>query len=175
MSVTRTILLWAMVVGFSGCVYAVDMSKYDCPVRVSSKYALAPNAQWTSLHYCGAREWNPALSMEVFRDSHRVRFLQFDLDMERSSTIYDGIVTADKWNWIASQLEQAGVSRWKAPYLPSEDIPDKGAAWFLELLDGSNIVGEVEGYAVRPKNFKAFQSILDAFDIVQKDSRQQSP
>jgi len=40
------------------------------------------------------------------------------------------------------------------------------------VLDGSNIVGQAEGYAVWPKNFQAFQAIVDAFDVVQKDSRQ---
>ena len=40
------------------------------------------------------------------------------------------------------------------------------------VLDGSNIVGQAEGYAVWPKNFQAFQAIVDAFDVVPKDSRQ---
>ena len=31
-------------------------------------------------------------------------------------------------------------------------------------LDGSNIVGQAEGYAVWPKNFQAFQAIVDAFE-----------
>ena len=39
-------------------------------------------------------------------------------------------------------------------------------------LDGSNIVGQAEGYAVWPKNFQAFHAIVDAFDVVPKDSRQ---
>ena len=33
-----------------------------------------------------------------------------------------------------------------------------------KFLDGSNVVGMVEGYNAWPKNFKAFQSILNAFD-----------
>ena len=38
-------------------------------------------------------------------------------------------------------------------------------------LDGSNIVGQAEGFAVWPKNFQAFQAIVDAFDVVQKNPR----
>jgi len=175
-NVTKTILLWAMVVGIAGCVYDdVDMSKYDYPVWVSSKYALAPNTRWTTLHYCGFKGWYPEVSMEISRDSHRVLFLRWDLDEDRSPTIYDGVVTADRWNWIVSQLEHAGVSRWKVFYAPSEVtsevIRDEGNSWYLEFLDGSNIVGRVGGLAVWPKGWNAFQSILDSFDVVQKDSR----
>lgn len=89
--------------------------------------------------------------------------------MDRSPTIYDGIVTTDKWNWIVSQLEKAGVFRWKASYLPEswEDIRDE-RWWWLEFLDGSNVVGKAEGCAVWPNGWDAFQSILDSFDVVQK-------
>ena len=39
------------------------------------------------------------------------------------------------------------------------------------ILDGSNIVGQAEGYAVWPKNFQAVHAIVDAFDVVQKNPR----
>ena len=127
MNKTKTILLWVMIAGIAGCVYDVDRSMYDYPVRVSSECALRPNTRWTSLHYCGCGKWGPEVSMEISWDSHKVQFLRFDLDTDRSPTLYDGTVTPDKWNWIVSQLEQAGVFRWKELYLPErfEDIRDE--------------------------------------------------
>ena len=172
MNKTKTILLWVMLSGITGCVYDVDRSMYDYPVCVSSEYAIEPNTRWTSLHYSGAKAWTPEISMQIFWDSHKVQFLRWDLDMDRSPTIYDGIVTADKWNWIVRQLEQAGVFRWKTAYLPEswEDIRD-GRVWELDFQDGSNIVGRAVGFAVWPNGWDAFQSILDSFDVVQKNSR----
>ena len=73
--------------------------------------------------------------------------------------------------WQIGGYHCGNVTR-QASYEPGEDIPDKGAAWFLEFLDGCNIVGKAEGYAVWPKNFQAFHAIVDAFDVVPKDSRQ---
>ena len=107
--------------------------------------------------------------MEISWDSHKVQFLRFDLNTDRSPTLYDGTVTPDKWNWIVSQLEQAGVFRWKELYLPErfEDIRDE-RWWWLEFLDGTNVVGKAEGCSVWPNGWDAFQSILDSFDVVQK-------
>ena len=170
MNKTKTILLWVMIAGIAGCVYDVDRSMYDYPVRVSSECALRPNTRWTSLHYCGCRKGGTVVSMEISRDSHKVLFLRYDLWYEnRSPTLYDGTVTPDKWNWIVSQLEQAGVFRWKELYLPErfEDIRDE-RWWLLEFLDGTNVVGKAEGCSVWPNCWDAFQSILDSFDVVQK-------
>ena len=172
MNKTKMILLLGVIAGIAGCAYDVDRSLYDYPICVSSEYALKPNTRWTSLHYCGCRKWGPEVSMEISRDSHTVHFLRYDLDEDRSPTLYDGTVTADKWNWIVSQLEQAGVFRWKELYLPEriEDIRDE-RWWWLEFLDGTNIVGKAEGCSVWPNDWDAFQSILDSFDIAPTNSR----
>ena len=169
MNKTKTILLWGMIAGVAGCAYDVDRSMYDYPVIVSPEYALKPNTRWTSLYYYGAKDWQPEVSIQIFRDSHSVIFHRWDVKEGRSPTLYDGRVTAEKWNWIVSQLEQARVSRWKTFYLPEsfEDFPS-GSVWGLDFQDGSNTVGTVLGYAVWPNGWDAFQAILDSFDVVEK-------
>ncbi len=45
-----------------------------------------------------------------------------------------------------------------------------GVDWSLEFLDGDKVVGKVYGDNAWPKNFKDFQSILDAFGVARGDA-----
>ena len=170
MNVTKTILLCGMLAGIAGCVYAPDCdTPFGYPVDESLRYALAPNARWTSLRYS---EWTPlsekgVWEFRILRDSHQIQYIKFDDGwvMKRPRIVSDLKVTADKWNWIAGQLEKAGVSRWKTSYQPGGGVKIfDGTIWTLEFLNGSNVVGKVQGDNAWPKNFKAFQAIVDAFD-----------
>lgn len=169
MNMTKTILLWAMLAGIAGCVYAPDCdTTFGYPVDESSEYALAPNARWTSLRY---NKWTPlskegVWEMRILLDSHRIQFVKFDDGwmMERPRIVSDHKVTADKWNWIAGQLKEAGVSRWKTSYQPGGGVEIfDGTFWTLEFLNGSNVVGKAQGDNAWPKNFRAFLAIADAF------------
>lgn len=172
MKVTKTILFCLMLVAIAGCAYAPDDDSYEFgyPLRESPQYALAPNTRWTGLHYSISGVWGPTSDLWIFPDSHRIQFTKVELGKESPTVSYDRIVTADEWRWIAGQLELAGVSRWKTSYQPDDvDVLD-GVGWHLEFLDGSNVVGKVNGYNAWPENFKAFKAILDVFGIAQRDS-----
>ena len=169
MSMTKTILLWMLLAVIAGCAYAPDYDILGYPVDESSKYALAPNARWTSLRY---NEWTPlnkegVWEMRILLDGHRIQFVKFDdgWGMERPRIVSDQKVTADNWNWIAGKLEEAGVSRWKTSYQPGGGVEIfDGTFWSLRFLDGSNVVGKAVGSNAWPKNFKAVLAIVDAFD-----------
>ena len=165
-----------MMAGMLGCAYAPDDDLgYRDGMWESAQYALAPKAQWTCLYYYeyGA-PWAPVLYMHISPDSHRVKFIRFEdgkAAYERQPTInHDRIVTEEEWNWIAGQLDQAGVVRWKTFYGLECHITD-GTCWGLSFLDGTNVVGKVEGYSARPKKFKAFEAILDAFGVAQSGQK----
>lgn len=168
--VKKALLLWAMLAGIAGCVYAPDCDNpFGYPVDESSKYALAPNARWTSLRY---NEWTPlsregVWEMRILRDSHQIQYVKFDdgWRMKCPRIVSDLKVTADKWSWITGQLEKAGVSRWKTFYQPGGGVEIfDGTLWTLEFLNGTNVVGQVQGDNAWPKNFKAFLAIADVFD-----------
>ena len=153
--------------GMLGCAYGPDYSscEFGYPIQESQQYTLAPNARWTCLHYHDWGPWGPFLDMRIFPDSHRVQFTRVEFGEERPTIKHDRIATADEWAWIAGQLEKADVSHWKTSYVPGGGVMVfDGTTWHLEFLDGSNVVGNVDAYNAWPKNFKAFQSILNAFD-----------
>ena len=165
--------------GMLGCAYEPyddfpDYASYELgyPIRESPQYALAPNTRWSSLHYYyDGTPWGPFLDMWIFLDSHRIQFTQVEREKESPKISHNRIATADEWRWIAGQLEEAGFSRWKTSYQPGGGFGVlDGAAWYLEFLDGSNVVGKVHGYNAGPKDFDAFQAILDAFDAAQMGS-----
>ena len=161
--------------GMAGCAYAPDDDDDSGTwgrMWESAEYALAPNTRWTCLYYYeyGA-PWAPVLYMKIFPDSHRIQFIQYkdgEAAYDQHPTInHDRIVTEEKWNWIAGQLEQAGVVRWKTFYELASSMTD-GTQWGIRFLDGSNVVGKVEGYSAWPKNFKAFEAIMDSFGTEEK-------
>ena len=158
--------------GMLGCAYEPDYDSCESgyPIRESPQCALAPNARWTCLHYYNWGPWGPSLDMRIFPDSHRIQFTQTELGKESPTINHDRIATADEWDWIAGQLELAGVSRWKTSYRPDRVEVLDGVAWHLEFLDGSNVVGKVYGDNAWPQNFEAFRAILDAFGGAQGGS-----
>ena len=158
--------------GMLGCAYAPDYDSYEFgyPIRESPQYALAPNARWTCLHYYDWGPWGPFLDMWIFPDTHRIKFTQRFLGNKRPTVNYDHVATADEWRWIAGQLEKAGAPRWKTSYRPDGVEVLDGIVWHLEFLDGSNVVGKVNGYNAWPKDFEAFRAILDAFGGAQGGS-----
>ena len=153
--------------GMLGCAYGPDYSscEFGYPIQESQQCALAPNTRWTCLHYHDGGPWGPFLDMRIFPDSHRVQFTRVEFGKESPTIKHDRIATADEWAWIAGQLEKADVSHWKTSYVPGGGVMIfDGTTWHLEFLDGSNVVGNVDAYNAWPKNFKAFQAILNAFD-----------
>ena len=158
-----------MLAGMLGCVYD-DSYEFGYPIRESAQYALAPNTRWTSLHYSDWGPWGPFLDMRIFPDSHRIKFTVVELGKESPTINLDRIATADEWCWIAGQLEQAEVSRWKTSYEPKGVEVLDGVTWHSEFLDGTNVVGKVFGDNAWPKNFKAFDAILEAFGAAQSGS-----
>ncbi len=160
-----------MMVGMLGCAYAPDEDfGIGYPIRESPQYAIAPNTRGTSLHYYDWSPWGPFPDLRIYPDSHRIQFSVVELGQESPMVNHDRIATADEWRWIAGQLEKAGVSRWKQSYEPDGVEVFDGVTWLLEFLDGSNVVGKVSGYNAWPKNFKDFQSILDAFGVARGDA-----
>ncbi len=165
-----------MVAAIAGCKYGPDyIDPFGCPVEESSKYALAPNTRWTSLRYgeCPVLSKAGVWELRILKDGHRVQFVKFDDDwaMERPRIVKDSILASDEWSWVARQLEQADVTRWKTFYQPARGVVIlDGTSWYLKFMDGSNVVGKVTGWNAWPRNFKAFKSILDAFDITQGGS-----
>lgn len=156
-----------LMAGMLGCAYDPDYSSCELgyPVQESQQYALAPNARWTCLHYHDGGPWGPFLDMRIFPDSHRIQFTRAEFKKKSPTVNHDRVATADEWAWIAGQLEKADVSHWKTSYVPGGGVMIfDGTTWHLEFLDGTNVVGNVDGYNAWPKNFKAFQSILNAFD-----------
>ena len=154
--------------GMLGCAHDPDYSSCELgyPVQESPQYALAPNTRWSSLHYYyDGTPWGPFLDMGIFLDSHRIQFTQVEREKESPKISHNRIATADEWRWIAGQLEKAGVTRWKKSYNPDGVAIIDGVAWYLEFLDGSNVVGGTHGDNAWPKNFNAFRSIVNAFDI----------
>ncbi len=172
MKVTKTILHCLMLSAIAGCAYAPDddSCEFGYPIRESPQYALAPNTRWTGLHYSISDVFGPTSDLWIFLDSHRIHFTRVDLGTERPTVNHDRIATADEWRWIAGQLEKAGVSRWKTSYEPDGVEVFDGVGWTLEFLNGSNVVGKVYGDNAWPKNFTAFQAILDTFGIAQSGS-----
>ena len=172
MKVTKTILFCLMLVAIAGCAYAPDDDSYEFgyPIRESPQYALAPNARWTGLHYRISDVFGPESDLWIYLDSHRMHFTRVDLGANSPTLNHDRIATADEWRWIAGQLELAGVSRWKTSYEPDGVEVLDGVVWHLEFLNGSNVVGKLHGYNAWPKDFEAFQAILDTFGIAQSGS-----
>ena len=158
--------------GMLGCAYEpnYDSYEYGYPIRESEQCALAPDVRWTSLHYYNWSPWGPFLDMWIFPDTHRIKFTQRFLGDERPPINHDRVATADEWNWIAGQLEKAGVSRWKTSYRPDGVEVLDGVVWNLEFLDGTNVVGKATGYNAWPKDFNALRAILDAFDLAENGS-----
>ena len=172
----KTILLHVMLAAIAGCAYEPDEDLgFESPIRESPQYALAPNTRWTSLHYYNWSPGGPNLDMRIFLDSHRIQFTRVELGKESPTINHNRIATADEWRWIVGQLKKAGGSRWKQSYEPDGVEVLDGVAWHLEFLDGSNVVGKVFGYNAWPKNFKDFQSILDAFGVARSGSCLVSP
>ena len=175
MKMAMSIVCLAMV-GMLGCAYAPeDDLGLGYPVAESPKYALAPNARWTSIRY---GQWTPlsvegVWEMRILMDSHRIQTVRFDdgWGMKRPRIVKENILATNEWLWIVGQLEQAEVSRWKTSYQPGEGVEIlDGVSWHLEFVDGTNVVGKVVGYNAWPKKFKAFQAILDTLDVVQGGS-----
>ena len=170
-----------MLAAIAGCAYAPDddSDEFGYPVRESPQYALAPNTRWTSIRY---GQWAPlsvegVWEMRILLDSHRIQTVRFDdgWGMRRPRIVKDNLLATNEWRWVVGQLEQAEVSRWKTSYQPDGVEIFDGVAWYLEFLDGTNVVGKVCGDNAWPKKFKAFQAILDTRDVAQGGSCFVSP